>query len=112
MTDTCQGFLDIYQSDSLFGEVTNIGMNSEISISDLACKIGDLMDFKLAISNSNERIRPGNSEVERLVCDNSKLLKNTSWQPKYNLDQGITEIIKWMKNPENLTIYKSEKYNV
>ena len=34
--DTCAGFLEIYKSDSLFGEVTNIGMNSEISMNDLA----------------------------------------------------------------------------
>ena len=34
--DTCSGFEEIYKSDSLFGEVTNIGMKEEISIGDLA----------------------------------------------------------------------------
>ena len=34
--DTCAGFLNIYMSDKLFGKVTNIGVNSEISIGDLA----------------------------------------------------------------------------
>ena len=112
MVDICHGFLDIYQSDSLFGEVTNIGMNSEISIGDLAHKIANLMDTNVTISSSKERIRPENSEVERLVCNNSKLLKQTSWKPKYTLEQGINEVIEWMKIPENLSMYKATQYNV
>ena len=112
MADTCEGFLEIYKSDSLFGEVTNIGMSSEISIGDLAYLIANFMDAEIIIESSNERVRPENSEVERLVCDNSKLMKYTSWKPKYTLEKGLTEVIEWMENPGNLTIYKAEQYNV
>jgi len=28
------------------------------------------------------------------------------------LKQGISEVIEWMNNPENLNYYKSDKYNV
>ena len=112
VTDTCNAFLDIYKSDSLVGEVTNIGMNSEISIGDLIDLIANLMNTDITIESSEERIRPENSEVERLVCDNSKLIKYTSWKPKYTLEKGLTEVIEWMENPRNLTIYKAEQYNV
>lgn len=110
--DTCTAFLEIYESNSLFGKVTNIGMNSEISINDLANLISNLMDKNITIESSKERIRPEKSEVDKLVCDNSKLLKHTSWEPKYNLEQGITEVLEWMKNQNNLSHYKAEKYNV
>ena len=110
--DTCAGFEEIYKSDSLFGEITNIGMNAEISIGDLAELISNIMDIQLSIKSIDERIRPDNSEVERLFCDNTKLLKHTSWKPKYNLEQGITKVIEWMKNPENLNYFKADKYNV
>jgi NAD dependent epimerase/dehydratase len=112
VTDTCNAFLDIYKSDSLVGEVTNIGMNSEISIGDLIDLIANLMNTDITIESSKERIRPENSEVERLVCDNSKLMKYTSWKPKYTLEKGLIEVIEWMENPGNLTIYKAEQYNV
>ena len=112
VTDTCNAFLDIYNSDTLFGEVTNIGMNSEISIGDLANFIANLMDTNIIVNSSEKRVRPENSEVERLVCNNSKLLKHTSWKPRYSLEEGITEVIKWMKKPENLIMYKSNQYNV
>ena len=98
----CKSIVKIYETDSLFGEVTNIGTNSEISIGDLARLIAVLMDTSLTISSSKERIRPENSEVERLICDNSKLLKHTAWRPKYTLEQGIREMIEWeYKNLSN-----------
>lgn len=112
VNDTCKGFLEIFKSNSLLGETTNIGMNSEISIGDLTNLIAELLDIKIEIKPSDERIRPSKSEVERLYCDNSKLLKHTSWEPKYSLKQGIKEVINWMKDPQNLFRYKSERYNV
>jgi len=112
VTDTCNGFIEIFQSDSLFGEVTNIGVNSEISIGELVQFIANLMGVVLTIESSNDRVRPKNSEVERLICDNSKLLKHTHWKPKYTLEQGISEVIEWMKNPENLGMFKPEQYSV
>ena len=87
-------------------------MNSEISIGKLVDLISEIMNTKLQIETSEDRIRPKNSEVERLVCDNSKILKNTSWEPKYKLEDGINKFIEWMKNHDNLELYKSDQYNV
>ena len=110
--DTCQGFIDIFNTNSLFNEVTNIGMNSEISIGDLVELISVLMGVKIKINSSMSRIRPEKSEVERLVCNNSKLLKNSSWKPSFSLEKGLLEVINWMKDPKNLNKYKPELYNV
>jgi NAD dependent epimerase/dehydratase len=110
--DTCVGFEEIFKSESLFGEVTNIGMKAEISIGELAQLIANIMGVKLSIKSTEERIRPKNSEVDRLFCDNTKLLKHTSWKPSYTLTDGITKVIEWMKNPENLNYFKADKYNV
>ena len=110
--DTCAGFEEIYKSEILFGEVTNIGMKTEISIGELTKLIAKTMNLEVAIKSSAERIRPENSEVGRLFCDNTKLLKHTSWKPNYTLEQGIGEVIEWMKKPENLNYFKSDKYNV
>ena len=110
--DTCHAFINIYNSDSLFGEFVNIGMNSEISIGDLAVLISNLMETDIIIDPSEERVRPKNSEVERLVCDNTRLTNNTSWKPEYTLEKGISEVLEWIENPNNLSLYKSEQYNV
>jgi dTDP-glucose 4,6-dehydratase len=108
--DTCKGFLEIFKSKNLFGEVTNIGMGQEISVSDLIRKIIELMSVKAKIEEDTIRVRPKNSEVERLLCDNNKLIKNTNWKPEYDLDKGIHETIDWLKS--NIDLYKPDIYNV
>ena len=110
--DTCQGFIDIYNSDSLFGETTNIGMNKEISIDQLVQLIAKLMDTDINIATKKERVRPENSEVERLLCDNKKLLNHTPWKPRFTLEEGLIKVIEWIQIPENINYYKPDKYNV
>lgn len=108
--DTCKGFLEIYKSAKLYGEVTNIGMGQEISIGDLVKKIGSLLSISTNIKTDSLRVRPENSEVERLLCNNNKILKNTNWKPDYDLDKGISETIEWIKN--YMDMYKPDIYNV
>lgn len=108
--DTCKGFFEIYNSEKLFGEITNIGMSNEISIGELVLKISSLIGNKVEIMTEEDRVRPDNSEVERLNCNNIKLLENTNWKPEYDLDKGLTVTIEWMK--DNLSGYKHNIYNV
>ncbi len=108
--DTCAAFLSIYQSNNFFGEVTNVGMNNEISIGDLAKLIMRLIGKNIEIKSERIRIRPKNSEVERLVCNNKKLLENSSWKPTYNLEAGLQSTINWFKEQSHLN--KSEIYHV
>jgi len=70
------------------------------------------MNTEITIESTEERIRPEKSEVDRLVCDNTKLLKYTSWKSNYTLEKGIIKVIEWMKNHDNLNMYKADQYNV
>lgn len=108
--DTVKGFIKIAETDDILGEVVNIGSGSEIAIGDLAKLIAGLLQSEVVIKQDPERIRPGNSEVERLVCDNAKIKRMTHWQPQHSLEEGLKLTIEWLK--ENLQIYKPEQYNV
>lgn len=108
--DTANGFLEIAISGKLFGEITNIGMNEEIAIADLIKLIAETMNRKVEVVKEDARVRPDNSEVDRLCCDNSKLKKLTDWVPQYDLKTGIAETIAWMR--ENTQYYKPEQYNI
>lgn len=112
VTDTCEGFLNIYDAKKLFGEVTNIGMSSEISIGDLTNLIAKLIGVDVEVEIDELRIRPKSSEVDRLFCDNTKLKRYTKWTPNFSLSTGLEEVIDWMKKPEVLKQYKAENYNV
>ena len=108
--DTVAGFLAIYESDNLYSEVTNIGMNEEVSIGDLSDKIIDLIGANVTITKDDQRLRPDKSEVDQLRCDNSKLTTHTNWKPDYNLETGLKATIEWIEN--NRHFYKANEYNV
>lgn len=108
--DTVKGFLEIYKSDKLFGQATNIGMGEEISILDLINLIADMMGVKLDIITEKQRVRPVNSEVERLFCDHSKLCSQTGWQPEYTLKEGLAETIEWIS--ANQAHFDQDVYNI
>lgn len=108
--DTANGFLQIALAEGLFGEITNIGMSEEITIGDLVKLIAKLIGTEVEIRSDEQRIRPDKSEVERLFCNNSKILANTQWTPAYTLESGLTETIEWIKN--NLSYFKTDIYNV
>ncbi len=107
--DTCLGFLEILKNNKFFGSVTNIGSGKEISIEDLITKISNIIGIKKKIKKQDFRIRPRASEVERLICDNSKLKKNSNWKPKNDLNNGLLKTINWIKD-YNLENKQSDKY--
>jgi nucleoside-diphosphate-sugar epimerase len=108
--DTAAAFLAILKAPSLVGEITNIGMGTEISVGDLVGKIAKLIGVTVKIVEDKKRVRPGGSEVERLLSDNSKLRKATKWSPGYDLDGGLRDTIDFLHRHQSL--YKPELYNV
>jgi NAD dependent epimerase/dehydratase len=108
--DTINGLIKIAECDEFIGETVNIGSGREISVADLAKLIGDLMKVDLEIAQEVQRVRPGGSEVERLLCDNTKLKQHTDWEPQDTLETGLLKTITWLK--ENQNFYKPEIYNV
>ena len=109
VTDTCSAFLEILDCPKLIGQEVNIGMNEEISIEQLAYKIARILGKDFEIEGQELRKRPSKSEVERLNCNNKKILELTNWSPKYNLDSGLSETIEWLKDYSST---KMGEYNV
>lgn len=108
--DTILGMYEIFKCSTLFGQITNIGMCQNISIEDIFHKIRKLLNSNAIIKLGSDRQRNSFSEVTNLLCDNSKIIENTNWKPRYDLDSGLTNTIEWFK--ENKTYFKSDIYNV
>ena len=112
VADTCQGFMALNGSDSAIGKSINIGSGTEISIGNTVELIADLMGVEVQIECDEQRLRPANSEVERLVCDNTLMHSLTGHAPQYSLSDGLSKTIEWLKKPENLKRYKVNQFNV
>lgn len=110
--DTCRGFLALALSNNTIGKVLNLGSNYEISIGDTLHLIKSIMKSNVEFVIDEQRLRPDKSEVFRLWCDNSEMIKLTGFKPSYNLEQGLEATIKWFTEPSNLAKYKHNIYNV
>ncbi len=110
--DTCRGFLALAGCDRTIGKTVNIGSGREISVGDLAQMIIRLMGADVVIETEDERMRPKESEVERLLCDNRLIKELTGWEPSVSLEEGLQRTIDWFRHKANLGMYKHDIYNV
>jgi nucleoside-diphosphate-sugar epimerase len=72
--------------------------------------IKELLNSKIDIVADTERVRPENSEVLRLICNNDKARRLTGWQPRIGLRDGLAETVAHVER--HLSRYKADIYNV
>ncbi len=108
--DTAHGFIEIYKSDKTVGQEINIATQKEISIGDLANELIRQINPSAKIICDEQRLRPENSEVNRLLGSNEKITALTNWKPQYTFEQGCAETIEFLKH--NLDRYKTDIYNI
>ncbi len=111
--DTARGLIEISKSKKSIGQTINIGSNFEISIEQIVNTVSELLETKIQIIRDKKRIRPKNSEVNRLKACNKKIKKLTNWKPNYvgirGFKNGIKETIEWFRHNN---IRESSRYNV
>jgi len=107
--DTANGFIELSKSIKTIGEEINIATQQEITIGELAEELIRQINPKAKIVCEEERLRPENSEVNRLLGSNEKIKRLTDWRPQYTFEQGLAETIEFFKN--NLDKYKVDIYN-
>ena len=110
--DICKGFHAIAESEKTIGEEINIATQQEVSIGELAQELIDQINPEAKIVIDQSRLRPDNSEVDRLLGSNKKIQQLTNWKPAYSLKKGLSETIQWFSKKENLIKYKPEIYNI
>lgn len=108
--DTVNGFVMAAACDAAVGQVINIGSGTEISIGDLAKLLIDVSGSKATVVAHQDRMRPPDSEVERLCCNAGLALELLGWKPEVTLRQGLVTTSEWILR--NLETYKPGTYNV
>lgn len=111
--DTCRGFLAIARAEAekVAGQEINIATGREVTMEETLKTIARLMEADVTWVTDPERLRPGKSEVRRLLGCNEKIQRLTGWRPGFSLEQGLRRTIDWFTDPENLKMYKSNIYN-
>jgi nucleoside-diphosphate-sugar epimerase len=112
VADTVRGFLALAESDAALGEEVNIATGTEHTIGEVADLLIRELNPDASVVTEDERLRPENSEVYRLIGDNSKIARLAGWSPRYDLQAGLRETVNWFREPSNLARYKAWLYNL
>ena len=114
VSDTVNGFKLSLESELTIGEVVNLGSNFEVTIEETFNLIKGIFKSDVELVTSQKRIRPKNSEVERLLSCNLKAKKLMSWEPKFGdidgFQKGLKETIDWFSEKDNLRFYEKDNY--
>lgn len=97
--DIVKGILIMYE----FGEhrqIYHIGNDEEISIKELACKIGELM--KLNPNFKNLPLLEGGTDRR---CPDITKMRRIGYIPKINLDKGLRKTITWYE--DNRSVFRN-----
>jgi len=108
--DTVGGIMRCAEVEGIEAEVINLGTGVEVSIGELAERVVKLVGREVPVVFDEQRVRPPDSEVERLVADTSKAKALLAWEPVVDLDAGLKATIDWID--DSLGLYKASTYNV
>lgn len=108
--DTVRGFLAAADAAGVDGEAINLGTGREISIGALVRLILDELQLDLPVREASERLRPADSEVERLLADAAKASALLGWEPAVRLEEGLRRTIEWLRG--SLDAYRPSRYTV
>ena len=107
--DTAAGFIRAACCEEAVGETVNLGNGKSISMGDLATRICELTGGGTYISESI-RTRPPKSEVNELLCDNTRAKQLLGWSPKVGLNEGLTRTIEFVRSHPDR--YMPDRYSV
>ncbi|WP_328535138.1 GDP-mannose 4,6-dehydratase [Streptomyces sp. NBC_00344] len=110
VTDTAAGFLAMADCDRAIGTSVNLGTGREISIRDLASALIAASGRDAEVVVDPARLRPGGSEVERLLSDNTRAREWAGWQPEVSLEVGLKQTSRWVE--ENIHLFSPHRYQI
>jgi NAD dependent epimerase/dehydratase len=110
VADTAAGLMRCAEVDAAVGEVINLGTGVEVLVGEVVDRVAHLVDRDVKVELEERRLRPPDSEVERLVANCTKAEQILDWAPGTSFDDGLRLTVDWMRGA--LDAYKPALYNV
>ena len=110
VANTIEAFLLAGTTPAAIGQTINVGSGKEISIGQLAEQIVELIGRSVEVRQQTDRMRPPDSEVERLLADSTLAHDLLGWKPRVDFQEGLRQTIEWFS--EHHSRYRAQEYAV
>jgi UDP-glucose 4-epimerase len=92
--DVVRALAELMERDDLYGEIFNIGTQAEITISDLAEKVCEIVGSTSDITYVPYDVayEPGFEDMQRRVPDITKIRNVLGWEPRKTLDEIVVDV--------------------
>jgi nucleoside-diphosphate-sugar epimerase len=94
--DIITAFIRMAEEDSVVGEVVNFGSTRAVTIGEIAQLIANLMEKDVEILSDPTRLRPKQSEIQRVLADSTKAKTLLGWEAEIELEEGLRRTIDWI----------------
>ena len=106
--DTAAGFVAAASSDAAIGRTIHLGTDRDVSVGELVELVGELLGRELVVQTDPTRVRPPNSEVQRLLASPALAGELLGWEPHVALRDGLARTIEWIER--NVRRYRVGDY--
>lgn len=108
VADTAAGFIAAAESDAALGRTVQLGTGTDHSIGEIVETVGEIVGRELEVELDEQRVRPPDSEVMRLISSPALAAELMDWTPTVDLREGLERTLKWIE--ANLHRYRVGDY--
>ena len=96
VSDTVNGFLAAACAPAAVGRTIQLGTGQDVSVSDLVDLVAAALGKSLTVKQDPARVRPANSEVDRLISSPRLASDLLGWRAEVDLLEGLRRTIDWI----------------
>jgi len=93
--DTVAGFLAAAAAPGARGRTLQLGTGTDHAVAAMVAAVGRALGRELVVEEDPARLRPVDSEVQRLLADPARMTALTGWTATRDLDEGIALLVDW-----------------
>ena len=93
--DIVRGYSLLLEKGKL-GEIYNIGSGKEVKVSEILKKLVSMSKKEIKIEIDPNKFRP--VDVPLVVCDNSKIKKDTGWETEFLINDTLEEVLEYWRS--------------
>lgn len=110
VADTVDGYVRAATVPAAAGRTIQLGTGRDVSVEELARLAMQVVGRTVPIESEESRVRPANSEVERLLSSPALAAEVLGWRPTVSLEEGLSRTAEWIG--ANLGRFRPTRYAV